>query len=93
MQKAIRYTIFKTKWGYFGLAGMEGGVLRSCLPMAKREDVKCRLLQGLGEVRFDKELFKELQGEISLYFEGGYVNFNKDIPVVLDGVGPFARRV
>jgi len=93
MQKAIRYTIFKTKWGYFGLAGMEGGILRSCLPMARREDVKYRLLKDLGGAKFDSGVFKGLQGRISLYFGGDCVNFGRDIPIVLGGFRPFARRV
>lgn len=93
MQKAARYTIFKTKWGYFGLAGNEEGVLRSCLPCGKWEDVKCRLLKDLGGGEFERGLYKDLQGEISLYFEGDCVNFGRDIPIVLDGFGPFGRRV
>jgi methylated-DNA-[protein]-cysteine S-methyltransferase len=93
MRKAIRYTIFRTKWGYFGLAGDEEGILRSCLPMAGRDSVKYRLLKGLGGGEFERGLFRDLQGEISLYFEGGCVNFNKDIAVALEGFGPFARRV
>jgi methylated-DNA-[protein]-cysteine S-methyltransferase len=93
MQKAIRYTIFKTKWGYFGLAGDEEGFLRSCLPCGKREDVKYRLLKSLGGGEFERGLYKDLQSEISFYFEGGCVNFGRDISVVLDGFGPFGRRV
>lgn len=93
MQKEIRYTIFKTKWGYFGLAWNEERVLRSCLPYGKQEDVKCRLLKDLGGAKFDSGVFKDLQGEIRAYFEGTCVNFGRDIPIVLDGFGPFARRV
>ncbi|MHC4158542.1 MAG: methylated-DNA--[protein]-cysteine S-methyltransferase [Planctomycetota bacterium] len=93
MRKVIRYTVFRTKWGYFGLAGDEEGVLRSCLPMAGRDGVKCWLLRGLGGGEFERGLFRDLQSEISLYFEGGCVDFGRDIPIVLDGAGPFARRV
>jgi len=93
MRKGIRYTIFKTRWGYFGLAGSEGGMVRACLPTARQDDVKCRLVQGLGEVRFEKEFFRILQGKISAYFEGVCVNFGRDIPIVLDGFSPFAERI
>lgn len=101
MRKGIRYTIFRTRWGYFGLAGTEEGLLRSCLPMARRDDVKCRLLRGLDEVRFEKEFFRILQGQISAYFAGVCVSFGRDIPLVLacpersrrDGFSPFARRI
>ncbi len=37
MQKTLKYTIFKTKWGYFGLAGAEYGLLRTYLPSPKPE--------------------------------------------------------
>ena len=44
--------------------------------------------------RYDKALFKEVQGLVSAYFEGDCVNFGRDVPVVLpDGMGRFARRV
>ena len=67
--------------------------MRSCLPCGKRDDVKYRLLKGLGGGEFESGVFKGLQGRISADFEGGYVNFNKDIPIVLDGFRPFGRRV
>ncbi len=93
MQKAIRYTIFKTKWGYFGLAGTEYGLLRTCLPLAEYEKVKLRLLKGLANVRFKQGFFKALQEQITAYFESGYVNFDKDIPIITDGLSGFASSV
>ncbi len=93
MQKAVKYTIFKTKWGYFGLAGTEFGLLRTCLPMRRHEDVKLRLLKDLGKVRFDKGVFKELPGKISAYFDGACVNFSPNIPIVLEGFSLFVRCV
>jgi len=104
-QKTIKYTIFKTKWGYFGLAATDKGLLRSCLPLAERERVKSQLLQNfpsprlvlrselLRRVAYDKALFKAVQEQISAYFERACVNFSRDIPIVLDGLGLFARRV
>lgn len=93
MQKAVKYTIFKTKWGYFGLAGTEFGLLRSCLPTRRHEDVKLRLLKDLGKVRFEKGVFKELQWKISAYFEGTCVGFSPNIPIVLEGFSVFVRCV
>ncbi len=93
MQKKIRYTIFKTRWGYFGLAGGKEKLLRTCLPMTGRNDVKCRLLKGLEEVKFEKGIFRDLQGQISAYFDGSYINFDRDIPVALDGFSAFGRGV
>jgi methylated-DNA-[protein]-cysteine S-methyltransferase len=88
-----RYTIFRTKWGYFGLAGSESGLLRTCLPLADPEKVKTRLLIGLQAARCDKDLFQTAQERITAYFEGAYVNFDKDIPILLDGFSRFARSV
>jgi len=105
MQKTIKYTIFKTKWGYFGLAATDKGLLRSCLPLAERERVKSQLLQNLPSPRlvlrsellrrvaYDKALFKAVQEQIIAYFERACVNFSRDVPIVLDGLGLFTRRV
>jgi methylated-DNA-[protein]-cysteine S-methyltransferase len=92
MQEVTKYVIFRTRWGYFGLAGDDRGLLRSCLP-GGRERVKFKLLKGLGEVRCEKVFMQEVQELVSAYYEGNYVNFGRDIPVVLDGVGEFGRRV
>ncbi len=46
MQKALKYTIFKTKWGYFGLAGTEYGLLRTHLPSPEPEKIKSQLLKN-----------------------------------------------
>ena len=93
MQKATRYTVFKTKWGYFGLAGTESGLLRTCLPGPEPGKIKSQLLENLCAARYDKALFKVLQKRITAYFDGAYVNFDKDIPIVLEGFSFFAMQV
>ena len=89
----IKYTIFKTKWGYFGLAGTELWLCRSCLPLPQREKVESQLLAYAGTAEYDKGFFKTLQEQITAYFEGALVNFSPDIPIVLDGLGNFAGQV
>jgi methylated-DNA-[protein]-cysteine S-methyltransferase len=91
MLKTIKYTIFKTRWGYFGLAGTDNGLLRTCLPLAKRGKVESQLLRNLPDCRYDRNLFKSAQERITAYFEGDCVNF-RAFPVVLN-VGVFAKRV
>lgn len=93
MQKVTRYTVFKTKWGYFGLAGTELGLLRTCLPGPELGKIKSQLLENLCAARYDKALFKVLREQITAYFDGAYVNFDKDIPIVLDGFSLFAMQV
>jgi hypothetical protein len=46
-KKPMKYTIFKTKWGYFGLAGTEYGLCRTCLPGPSPERTKSHLLKIL----------------------------------------------
>jgi len=57
MQKLLKYTIFMTKWGYFGLAGVENTLCgtrlpkvyvgQACLPLSVPEKVKSHLLNNL----------------------------------------------
>ncbi len=47
MQKVVKYAIFKTKWGYFGLAGTEYALCRTQLPGPKPEKIKALLLKNL----------------------------------------------
>ena len=99
MQKVIKYTIFKTKWGYFGLAGTEYALCRIQLPGPKPEKIKSMLFKNLpipnqaSSIEFDKTFFKTLQEQITAYFEGVCVNFSRDVPLVLDGFSPFGISV
>ncbi len=92
MAKVAKYVIFGTRWGYFGLVGDDRGVWRSCLP-GGRDFVKSRLLKGLGDCRCERGFMREVQELVSAYYEGDYVDFGLEVPVVLDGVGEFGRGV
>jgi len=105
MQKALKYTIFKTKWGYFGLAGTEYGLLRTHLPGPEPEKIKSQLLKNPSllnrassikyresSIKFDKTFFEATQEQIAAYFDGACVNF-RDITIVLDGVSFFVTSV
>jgi methylated-DNA-[protein]-cysteine S-methyltransferase len=96
MQKTLKYTIFKTKWGYFGLAGTEYGLLQTHLPGPEPEKIKSQLLKSptlvnrvsnlkhrKPSIEFDTTFFKATQEQITAYFEGTRVNFT-DIPIVLN---------
>jgi methylated-DNA-[protein]-cysteine S-methyltransferase len=93
MLKTIRYTIFKTRWGYFGLAGTEMGLLRTHLPLADPGKVKTNLLANFPAARHNQRLFNPLQKQIIAYFNGTYAVFNKNIPIVMDGLSPFTVSV
>jgi O-6-methylguanine DNA methyltransferase len=46
MQKSLKYMIFRTKWGYFGLSGMDNILWRTCLPLSEPEKVKLEILKS-----------------------------------------------
>ncbi len=93
MHMTIKYTIFKTKWGYFGIAGTNAGLLRCCLPLAERGAVKRLLLKNPPNAQFETDYLKVVQQQIKTYFDGSVVNFDKSVPVVLDTLSPFTRLV
>ena len=93
MAEMMRYTVFRTGWGYFGLAGCERGLLRTVLPGRDRGKVESLLLANLPAVRYERGFCRPLQELVIAYFEGLGVDFGPDIPVLLDGVGLFTRQV
>jgi methylated-DNA-[protein]-cysteine S-methyltransferase len=93
MEKTLKYVIFKTKWGYFGLAGTESALSRTQLPETEYKKIESRLLKNLPDARFDESYFKGLQQQITSYFEGDCVEFSPDIPIDFNGSGGFAREV
>jgi len=78
MEKALKYVIFRTKWGFFGLLADNKGVLRTVLPARNYKTVKKYLLVGMFQpAKEDKALYPELQKAVTDYYKGGYVNFEK----------------
>ena len=91
MDTQMKYTIFNTAWGYFGLVADKKGLRRTILPCENRKAVEKCLLAGLDNPQFDKNLLKPLQRQIIAYFEGKPVRF--DASLVLDSLPSFARKV
>jgi methylated-DNA-[protein]-cysteine S-methyltransferase len=92
-----QYTIFRTKWGYFGLAGTEEAVARTCLPTPQREETEQKLLGtfklNIDNLCLNKDFQQNVQGRIVAYYEGEMVDFSTDPAVTLDGAGLFAHKV
>jgi methylated-DNA-[protein]-cysteine S-methyltransferase len=91
MNTQMKYTIFNTAWGYFGLVADKKGLRRTILPCENRKTVEKCLLVGLDNPQFDKNLLKPLQKQIIAYFEGKPARFNT--PLVLDSLSLFTRKV
>lgn len=93
----LYYTVFRTQWGHFGLAGTGEAVCRTCLPVPQRETAERGLLLGLtftGEPpRRDTAFLRDLQRRIIAYYEGETADFRTDPPVSLDRISPFGRKV
>ena len=93
MQKVIKYVVFKTKWGYFGLVGTKYALCRTQLPGPKPEKIKSMLLKNFHHPQLDTTFLRTLQEQITAYFEGVCVNFSRDIPLALDGFSSFGISV
>jgi methylated-DNA-[protein]-cysteine S-methyltransferase len=72
------YSIFETKWGFFGLLADEKGLLKTCLPVKNKETAKTYLLVGMPEKAKEvKSIYPQLTKAIIDYYNGIYVNFEK----------------
>jgi len=89
----VKYTIFETDWGYFGLAGTEKALLKAHLPADNADNVKITLLAGFDQPRYDTNYFSYVQDKITAYFEGSCVDFSRDIPLSPQGLSFFAGTV
>lgn len=92
MNKKIKYAIFKTRWGWFGLCGSERALIRTCLPMKTGDMIRRTLLSGLDAPYKDPGYFNRIQEDVKSYFEGNYVDFN-EVPVEFDGLTEFQQNV
>jgi len=93
MRKPIKYVIFPTKWGHFGMAGSEKGLLRTCLPGPKYEEIEAHLHKNFPLAQFNGSFLKQLQGRITAYFAGSAVDFGPEIPIDLAELTPFQTAV
>ncbi len=91
VNETIKYTIFKTNWGYFGLAASEKGLLRTCLPLPTRKAAQRHLLKSLDNPQFKQGLLKQLQDRIIAYFKGKPTAFTT--PLDFGRLPPFTRKV
>jgi len=95
-RSSVRHTIFKTRWGHFGLALNADALCRTLLPIGDREQARTALLAHPDladlDVPFEKDLARTLQQHVVAYFEGENPDFSTDPPVDLARRGFFARQ-
>lgn len=73
----IKYSIFKTDWGYFGLASSDKGLIRTVLPVQTREKCKKLLLKELkNDTKQDNSCQRSLQNKIKAYYQGKKTDFS-----------------
>jgi methylated-DNA-[protein]-cysteine S-methyltransferase len=95
MANHLKYSIFKTKWGFFGLLADEKGLLKTSLPMPNIESVKKHLLVGTSNKANKVEnLYHNLEKAVIDYCNGSYVDFQAlKITLNEDKLTAFSRRV
>jgi methylated-DNA-[protein]-cysteine S-methyltransferase len=88
----VKYVIFKTRWGWFGLAGTEKQLWKSILPLPSRKTVKESILKYFPDAAENKNLHKKVQQKVITYFQGEKIDFN-GLPLCLDNFSYFNRLV
>jgi len=92
IKKTIKYTIFKTKTGYFAVLGTENALLKTILPVKNPKKAEFLILKDHPNAKFDKNYKKSIQNRIKAYFKGTYTDFT-DIHVNLSALPPFTRKI
>ena len=92
MKDELRYVIFETGLGWFGLLGDGKYLIRCTLPVADEEIAREYILGDRQDVRCDGTIFVPLQNRIKAYFAGGCDDFG-DVKVRLEGLSGFTVRV
>jgi len=93
VRQLLRYAIFETRWGHFGLAGTDLAIYRTCLPQRNPQRAKAQLLRALPSAREDSGLLRPLQQQIIAYFKGSAVEFDRDMSIAWQDSSPFGIRV
>ena len=91
-RKQCQYSIFKTRWGWFGLLGCEKGLVRTCLPVAFKEAAQKCLLSGIQGAVPEKKAYKSLEKDILAYYKGQKIDFAK-VLVCLDDMTEFQQKI
>jgi O-6-methylguanine DNA methyltransferase len=76
----LKYVIFKTADGFFGLLADNKGLLHSTLPVSDYDTAKRYLLVGMfRDALEDKKMYPDMQKRIKSYYNGCYAELKKVI--------------
>jgi methylated-DNA-[protein]-cysteine S-methyltransferase len=91
MSSQYYYTIFKVRWGFFGICATENGVFRTCLPVKSKSLCQKLLTKDIANAVFKKSLLLPLQKSITSYYKCTYKSFKCTFDKT--GLTPFTQKV
>ena len=92
MENKLKYTIFDTNNGYFGILLGRNGLVRTSLPMSLKSEAKIYLLRGINGAVYEAGLSIRLQRSVKAYFESTCVDFS-DVKVYISGFTDFGLDI
>lgn len=92
MNNPLAYSVFKTRWGFFGLLGDESALWRSCLPLPDKNAAISHLICDFDQKPKPSSIFSNCRQLIQAYFDGQLTDFSH-IPVCLSQFSPFQQSV
>jgi len=93
MKEQAKFTVFRTKWGYFALAGTEAaGISAAVLPTKHKKEAEKQIRKRTDTRIADESPFSVLKRRILDYFEGKRADFS-DVPVDLHSLSRFEQKV
>ncbi len=90
----LKYVIFKTLWGWFGILSGPNGIIRTCLPAISISKTKEYLLVGIDrQVVRENGLYADLQYDITHYFSRSYEPRFRNIKLDFSSLSAFQKSV
>ncbi|MFA5423029.1 MAG: MGMT family protein [Phycisphaerae bacterium] len=89
----LRFTVFKTAWGWFGLVGTDNRLIAAHLPIADCGRLKRLFSTAFGPAEYAPRYMPTLQKRIKAYYQGTCDDDFADVKLDLSGLTPFSASV